>query len=182
MATSRTVPEIDHVLFTEDEIQARIRDVATQISAHYAHGNLKLVGVLKGSVFFLTALAHAITIPVKIDFLSISSFSNHTASPGVVRIAKDLDENIEGEDVLLVEDIVDSGCTARYLMQTLAGRGPKSIALCTLLDRSTRRIVPLTVDYRCFEIPDHFVIGFGLDYKQHFRNLGHIAVLKPEKV
>ena len=171
--------EIERVLFTEEEISARINDVAAQISARYASGNLKLVGVLKGSVFFLTALARAITVPVKIDFLGISSFSNQSQTQGVVRIAKDLDDSIEGEDVILVEDIVDTGFTARYLLQTLAGRGPNSIALCALLDRSPRRIVPLTVDFRCFEIPDRFVVGFGLDYKQMYRNLGHIAVVKP---
>jgi hypoxanthine phosphoribosyltransferase len=178
---SRPTPEIEKVLFSEEEINARIQEIAGQISARYAHGNLKLIGVLKGSVFFLTALARAITIPVKVDFLAISSFSNQTGAPGVVRIAKDVDESIEGEDVVLVEDIVDTGFTARYLLQTLAGRGPNTLALCTLLDRSMRRIVPLTVDFRCFEIPDRFVIGFGLDYKQHYRNLGHIAVIRPEK-
>ena len=115
---------------------------------------------------------------MKIDFLAISSFSNHSGAPGVVRIAKDLDESIEGEDVLLVEDIVDTGFTARYLLQTLASRGPNSIAICTLLDRTQRRIVPLTIDFTCFEIPDRFVIGCGLDYKQLYRNLGYIAVMQ----
>jgi len=172
---------LDRVLFTEDEIRTRIREVAARISERYKDGNLKLIGVLKGSVFFLTALARELTIPVKVDFLAISSFSNHSGAPGVVRIAKDLDESIEGEDVLLVEDIVDTGFTARYLMQTLAGRGPNSIALCTMLDRSPRRIVPLQIDFRCFEIPDRFVIGCGLDYKQLYRNLNFIGVLKPDK-
>jgi len=174
------LPVIDRVLFTEEEVQRRIREVAADISARYRDGNLKMIGVLKGSVFFLTALARELTIPVKIDFLSISPFSDHTRAPGVVRIAKDLDESIEGEDVLLVEDIVDTGFTARYLLQTLAGRGPNSIALCTMLDRPARRIVPLKIDFRCFEIPDRFVIGCGLDYKQLYRNLNFIAVLKPD--
>ena len=176
---SQPLPLIERVLFTEEQVNERIRSVAAEISERYKDGNLKLVGVLKGSVFFLTALMREITIPVKMDFLAISSFSNHTGAPGVVRIAKDLDDSIEGEDVVLVEDIVDTGFTARYLLQTLAGRGPNSIALCTLLDRSPRRIVQLTVDFRCFEIPDRFVIGFGLDHKQHYRNLPYIAVLKP---
>ena len=171
-------PAIDRVLFTEDQVRARVKEVAGQISQRYRNGNLKLVGVLKGSVFFLTALARELEIPVKIDFLAISSFSNHSGAPGVVRIAKDLDDSIEGEDVLLVEDIVDTGFTARYLLQTLAGRGPNSIALCTLLDRKPRRIVSLTVDFTCFEIPDRFVIGCGLDYKQLYRNLGYIAVMQ----
>lgn len=173
------VPAIDRVLFTEDQVQARVKEVAAQISEHYRNGNLKLIGVLKGSVFFLTALARELDIPVKVDFLAISSFSNHSGAPGVVRIAKDLDDSIEGEDVLLVEDIVDTGFTARYLLQTLAGRGPNSIALCTLLDRKPRRIVSLNVAFTCFEIPDRFVIGCGLDYKQLYRNLGYIAVMQP---
>jgi len=172
---------IERVLFSEEQIQERVREVAAEISARYENGNLRLVGVLKGSVFFLTALARELTIPVKVDFLAISSFSNHSGAPGVVRIAKDLDDSIEGEDVLLVEDIVDTGFTARYLLQTLAGRGPNSIALCTMLDRSARRIVPLQIDFRCFEIPDRFVIGCGLDYKQLYRNLNFLAILKPDR-
>lgn len=174
-----SLPQVDRVLFTEEQVHERIREVAAEMSERYKDGNLKLIGVLKGSVFFMTALAREITIPVKIDFLAISSFSNHTGAPGVVRIAKDLDDSIEGEDVVLVEDIVDTGFTARYLLQTLAGRGPNSIALCAMLDRTQRRIVQLNIDFRCFEIPDRFVIGCGLDYKQYYRNLGHIAVLKP---
>ena len=142
---------------------------------------VKLVGVLKGSVFFLTALSRHIAIPVKIDFLGISSFSNRSGSPGVVRIAKDLDDAIEGDDVVLVEDIVDTGLTLRYLLQTLAGRGPNSLAVCTFLDRNSRRIVQVPVDYRCFEIPDRFVVGFGLDHNQLYRNLSYVAVMKPDK-
>lgn len=175
------MPTLDRILFTEEEIRKRVKEVAAEISERYQDGNLKMVGVLKGSVFFMTALARELTIPVKVDFLAISSFSNHSGAPGVVRIAKDLDESIEGEDILLVEDIVDTGFTARYLMQTMAGRGPNSIALCTMLDRSARRIVPLRIDFRCFEIPDRFVIGCGLDYRQLYRNLNFIGVLKPDK-
>lgn len=173
-------PGVERVLFTQEQILQRIQEVAAEISARYRGRELKLIGVLKGSVFFLTALARAIEIPVKIDFLAISSFANRTAAPGMVRIAKDLDESIEGEDVLLVEDIVDTGFTARYLLQTLAGRGPNSLAICTLLDRTASRIVQVPVEFRCFEIPDRFVIGFGLDYKQLYRNLGHVAVMKPD--
>ncbi|MEK7404221.1 MAG: hypoxanthine phosphoribosyltransferase, partial [Acidobacteriota bacterium] len=172
------LPEIERILFTEEEIDRRIREVAAEISEKYRGRDLKLIGVLKGAVFFFTALARAIEIPVKVDFLSISSFSTKTTAPGVVRIAKDLDESIEGEDVLLVEDIVDTGFTARYLLQTLAARAPNSLAVCTLLDRTSRRIVQVPVEFRCFEIPDRFVIGFGLDYKQLYRNLGCIAVMK----
>jgi hypoxanthine phosphoribosyltransferase len=137
--------------------------------------------VLKGSVYFLTALTRHIEIPVKIDFLAISSFSNKTGAPGLVRIAKDLDDSIEGEDVVLVEDVVDTGFTLRYLLQTLSGRAPNSLAVCTFLDRTSRRIAQAPVDFRCFEIPDRFVVGFGLDYNQLYRNLGYVAVLKREK-
>lgn len=170
---------IERILFTEEQVNARIKEVAAEISEKFKDRELKLVGVLKGSVFFLTALARAIDIPVKIDFLAISSFGGDT--PGMVRIAKDLDEPIQGEDVLLVEDIVDTGLTTRYLLQTLAGRSPRSIAICTLLDRTVRRIVPVPVDFRCFEIPDRFVVGCGLDYKQLYRNLGYIAVMNPDR-
>ena len=170
---------IERVLFTGEEIAARIREVAAQVTRDYQGRTIKLIGVLKGSVFFLTELARHIDVPVKIDFLGISSFSNRSGAPGVVRIAKDLDESIEGEDVLLVEDIVDTGFTLRYLLQTLAGRSPNSLAVCTFLDRNSRRIVQVRVDYRCFEIPDRFVVGFGLDYNQLYRNLGYVAVLKP---
>ena len=171
---------IERVLFTEEQVSARIAEVAAEISGEYAGRELKLIGVLKGSVFFLTALARAITIPVKIDFLGISSFGGRGAAQGMVRIAKDLDDPIQDEDVLLVEDIVDTGFTTRYLLQTLAGRGPRSLGICTLLDRSVRRIVQVPVDFRCFEIPDRFVVGCGLDYKQLYRNLGYIAVLNRE--
>ena len=173
-------PGLERILFTEEQIQQRVREVAAEVSEKYRGRDLKLIGVLKGSVFFLTALARQIEIPIKIDFLAISSFSNRSAAPGLVRIAKDLDESIEGEDVLLVEDIVDTGFTARYLLQTLAGRGPNSLAICTLLDRTPSRIVQVPVEFRCFEIPDRFVVGFGLDYRQLYRNLGYVAVMKPD--
>jgi hypoxanthine phosphoribosyltransferase len=172
---------LERILFTEEQIHTQIHRVAGEISNRYAGKTLKLIGVLKGSVFFLTALAQHIEIPVKLDFLAISSFSNKSGAPGVVRIAKDLDESIEGEDVLLVEDIVDTGFTLRYLLQTLAGRGPNSLSVCTFLDRTSRRIVQVPVDHRCFEIPDRFVVGFGLDHNQLYRNLTYVAVMKPEK-
>jgi hypoxanthine phosphoribosyltransferase len=178
---SSAVPPIERVLFTESQIEQRIRDLGAEISRDYAGKTVKLVGVLKGSTFFLTALARHIDVPVKVDFLGISSFSNKSGAPGMVRISKDLDESIEGDDVILVEDIVDTGFTLRYLLQTLSGRAPNSLAVCTFLDRNSRRIVQVRVDYRCFEIPDRFVVGFGLDYNQLYRNLGFVAVLKPEK-
>ena len=175
------IPGLERVLFTEEQIEARIREVAAAISRDYEGKSIKLIGVLKGSVFFLTALARHIEVPLKIDFLGISSFSNRSGAPGLVRIAKDLDDSIEGEDVLLVEDIVDTGFTLRYLLQTLAGRAPNSLSVCTFLDRHSRRIVQTPVKYRCFEIPDRFVVGFGLDHNQLYRNLGYVAVMKPDR-
>ena len=168
-------PGMERVLFTEEQVAARICEVAAEIDARYRGRDLKLIGVLKGSVFFLTALARALDIPVRIDFLAISSFG----TPGMVRIAKDLDDPIADEDVLLVEDIVDTGFTTRYLLQNLAGRGPRSLGICTLLDRTVKRIVQVPVDFRCFEIPDRFVVGCGLDYRQSYRNLPYIAVIQP---
>lgn len=170
-------PAIERILFTAEQIEQRIREVGAEISAKYVGRELKLIGVLKGSVFFLTALARELTVPVKVDFLAVSSFANQKGAPGMVRIAKDLDESIEGEDVMLVEDIVDTGFTTRYLVQHLAAREPNSLAICTLLDRTPRRIVQVPIDYRCFEIPERFVVGFGLDYKQLYRNLKYIATL-----
>ncbi len=174
-------PAIERILFTEEQIAQRIEEVAAEITARYRGKTLKLIGVLKGSVFFLTALARQIQVPVKIDFLAISSFSDKSSAPGVVRIAKDLDDSIENEDVLLVEDIVDTGLTLRYLLKTLASRGPNSLAVCTFLDRNSSRIVNVPVEFRCFEIPDRFVIGFGLDHNQLYRNLSYVAVMKQER-
>jgi hypoxanthine phosphoribosyltransferase len=174
-------PPIERILFSPEQIAERIREVGAEISERYRGRNLKLISVLKGSVFFLTALAREIDVPLKIDFLGISSFSNKSGSPGVVRIAKDLDDSIENEDVLLVEDIVDTGFTLRYLLHNLASRGPNSLAVCAFLDRNSRRIVQVPVDFRCFEIPDRFLVGFGLDHNQLYRNLDYVAVLKPER-
>lgn len=171
--------EVERILFTEQQIQQRIQEVAAEISNRFRGRPLKLISVLKGSVFFMTALARAIEIPIRIDFLAISSFASSRSAPGLVRIAKDLDDTIENEDVLLIEDIVDTGLTTRYLLQTLAGRGPQSLGICTLLDRTCRRIVQVPVDFRCFEIDDRFVVGFGLDHKQIYRNLPYLAILKP---
>ena len=173
-------PEIEKILFTEEQIQVRIAELGAEISEAYEGKELKLISVLKGSVFFLTALARAITVPLKFDFLAISSFSGNRTAPGVVRISKDLDNAIEGEEVLLVEDIIDTGLTVRYMLQTLAGRQPNSLAVCTFLDKTPRRIVQVPVRFRCFEIPDRFVVGFGLDYHQLYRNLPYVAVMKHE--
>ena len=173
-----SAPPIERVVFTEEQIAERIRAVASEISTRYQPRGVRLIGVLKGSVFFLTALAREITVPVKIDFLSISSYGARPGDPGMVRIEKDLDEPIEGEDVLLIEDIVDTGFTARYLLKNLQGRGPKSLAICTLLDRSIRRIAKVPIEFRCFELDDFFVAGFGLDYQQLYRNRKDIVVIE----
>jgi hypoxanthine phosphoribosyltransferase len=175
-----TEPPIERVLFTQQEIEDRIAEIGAAISSRYGTRPLKLISVLKGSVFFLTALARTITIPVRIDFLSISSFGGN--KQGLVRISKDLDDPIEGEDVLLIEDIVDTGLTTRYLLRMLAARGPASLAICTLLDRSSRRLVQVPVEFRCFEIDDAFVVGFGLDYRQLYRNLNYLAIVRREEV
>lgn len=169
----------ERILFTEDQIAERIREVGAAITQRYQGRTVKLIGVLKGSIFFLTALSRHIDLPVKIDFLGISSFGNRNGAPGLVRIARDLDDTIEGEDVLLVEDIVDTGLTTRYLLQMLAGRGPNSLGIVTMLDRTCRRIVQVPVEFRCFEIDDRFIVGFGLDHKQLYRNLPYLAVMKP---
>jgi len=169
--------EILEILFSEDQIGARVRNLAKEITADYTGRQLVLVSILRGSVFFATDLARQIELPLAMDFLSISSYGED--SEGVVRITKDLEENIAGKDVLVIEDIVDTGFTLRYLLRTLSGRNPKSIAVCALLDRRARRIIDIDLKYIGFEIPDKFVVGYGLDYRQRYRNLPYIGVVKP---
>src|SRR5512136_3043879 len=170
--------DLEKVLFTSDQIHQRIGELAREISGDYRGRKLMLVAVLKGAVFFLTRLAEALDVPAEIDFLGIASFSPGRALPGVVRISKDLDLDILDKDVLLVEDIVDTGLTLRYLLGILSGRQPNSLAVCTFLDKATRRLVDIPVKYRCFEIPDRFVVGFGLDYNQRYRTLPCVGILK----
>lgn len=170
--------DLERILFTPEQIHKRISELAEEISCEYRGRELMLVGVLKGAVVFLTYLAQALKIPARIDFLGIASFSPGKAMPGVVRISKDLDLDIQGLDVLIVEDIVDTGLTLRYLLNILSGRNPKSLYVCTFLDKATRRLVEIPVRYRCFEIPDRFVVGFGLDYNQHYRTLPCVGILK----
>ena len=172
--------EVPEVLFTEAQIKARVRDLAGQISEDYKERRLVLISILRGSVFFATDLARRIELPLSMDFLSISSYGE--GSEGVVRITKDLEENIAGKDALVIEDIVDTGFTLKYLLRTLGGRNPKSIEVCTLLDRRARRIIDVNLKYIGFEIPDKFVVGYGLDYKQQFRNLPYIGVVHPGKL
>jgi hypoxanthine phosphoribosyltransferase len=169
--------DVGEILFTETQIGARVRDLARQISEDYKGRRLVLVSILRGSVFFATDLARLIDLPLSMDFLSISSYGDD--SEGVVRITKDLEENIAGKDVLVIEDIVDTGFTLKYLLRTLGGRNPKSIEVCTLLDRRARRIIDIDLKYIGFEIPDKFVVGYGLDYRQRYRNLAYIGVVKP---
>jgi hypoxanthine phosphoribosyltransferase len=169
--------EIVETLFSKDQIRTRVHDLGRQISEDYKARQLVLVSVLRGSVFFATDLAMQIDIPLSMDFLSISSYGE--GSEGVVRITKDLEENIAGKDVLLIEDIIDTGFTLKYLMRTLGSRNPKSLEVCTLLDRKARRIIEIDLKYIGFEIPDKFVVGYGLDYRQRYRNLPYIGVVKP---
>ena len=169
------------VMYSEEEVDKRIRELGEQISKRYEGKTVHMICVLKGGVFFMCELAKRITVPVTMDFMSVSSYGSGTVSSGVVRIIKDLDEPLEGKDVLFVEDIIDSGRTLAYLIEVLKQRGPKSIHLCTLLDKPERRVKKqVKVDYTCFTIPDEFVVGYGLDYAQKYRNLPYIGVLKPE--
>ena len=165
-------------LVSEEEVEKRVCELGRQISEDYAGRQVHLICVLKGGVFFMCELANRITVPVSMDFMSVSSYGDGTASSGVVKIAKDLDESLEGKDVLIVEDIIDSGRTLSYLIQILEKRGPKSLKLCTLLDKPERRVKPVTVDYVGFNIPDEFVVGYGLDYAQKYRNLPYIGVVE----
>ncbi len=170
--------EVLEILFDEQQIRARVADLAREITKEYAGRRLVLVSILRGSVFFATDLARQIELPLSMDFLSISSYGED--SEGVVRITKDLEENIAGKDVLVIEDIIDTGFTLKYLLRTLASRNPKSLEVCALLDRSARRIIEIELKYIGFEIPDKFVVGYGLDYRQRYRNLPYIGVLKPD--
>lgn len=168
------------VMIDEGRIDARISEMAEQISKDYKDESLHLICILKGGVFFMTELAKRITIPVSIDFMSVSSYGNAQVSSGRVRILKDLDESIENRNVLIVEDIIDSGRTLAYLLNTLQVRNPKSLKLCTLLDKPDRRETDVTVEYTGFVIPDEFVVGYGLDYSQFYRNLPYVGVVVKE--
>ena len=170
------------IMISEEELDRRIRALGEQISRDYAGKSVHIIGVLKGACFFMCALARYITVPVTLDFMSASSYGASTRSSGVVKIVKDLDEPLEGRDVLIVEDIIDSGRTLSYLMKMLSDRGPQSLKLATLLDKPSRRVVDgVTVDYTGFSIPDAFVVGFGLDYDQRYRNLPYIGTLSFEE-
>ena len=166
------------VLLTEEEVNRRISEVAAAVSRDYEGKTVHLICVLKGGVFFTCELAKRLTVPVSLDFMSVSSYGDETKSSGVVRIVKDLDESLKGKEVLIVEALIDSGRTLSYLIEVLKQRGPESIRLCTLLDKPERRVKKeVKVDYTCFSIPDQFVVGYGLDYAQKYRNLPYIGVV-----
>jgi hypoxanthine phosphoribosyltransferase len=171
---------VEDVLIDDEALQRRIRELGEEISGDYVGRDLLLVGVLKGAVFFMSDLMRQITVPCEIDFMAISSYGASTDSSGVVRILKDLDINIEGRQVLIVEDIIDSGLTLSYLVRTLEAREPASLEVCALLTKPERRQIDVAVRYVGFEIPNRFVIGYGLDFAERYRNLPYVGVLNPE--
>lgn len=166
------------VLISEEQVDKKIQEIGDMISRDYAGKEIHLVCVLKGGTFFMCELAKRITVPVTLDFMSVSSYGGDTKSSGVVKIVKDLDEPLQGKDVLVVEDIVDSGRTLSYLLEMLRDRKPASLKLCTLLDKPDRRVIDVDVDYTVFQIPDKFVVGYGLDYDQRYRNLPYIGTVE----
>lgn len=167
------------VLLTEEEVDKRVFEIASQINKDYEGKEVHLICILKGGALFMCELAKRLTVPVSFDFMSVSSYGSGTESSGNVKIIKDLDESIEGKEVLIVEDIIDSGRTLKHLKEMLFERGPKSMKICTLLDKPSRRVEKVVkVDYTCFEIPDEFVVGYGLDYDQKYRNLPYIGVVE----
>ncbi len=173
--------DIERVLITEKQLKEKVEQLGEKISSDYKNSNnFLMVGVLKGAVVFMSDLIRHVSLPLQIDFMAVSSYGTSTESSGVVRILKDLDESVEGKDVLIVEDIIDSGLTLSYMYNILKSRKPASIKICALLDKPSRRKVKLDVDYLGFEIPDYFVVGYGLDYAGKYRNLRDICVLKPE--
>ncbi len=173
--------DVSEILLSEEQIQAKVRELGRRISEDFAGRELTLVSVLKGSLPFMADLMRSITIPVQIDLMEVSSYGGTaTESSGLVRILKDLSSSIDGRHVLIVEDIIDTGLTLNYLVRYLRGKNPASLKICTLLDKPARRLVEIAIDYRGFEIPDQFVIGYGLDYGEAYRNLRFVGVLRPE--
>jgi hypoxanthine phosphoribosyltransferase len=171
--------DVEEVLLSGEQIQARVAELGAQLAADYEGREPVLVSVLKGSIVFLADLVRAIPIPLSIDLMEVSSYGTSTESSGQVRILKDLSTSIEGREVLVVEDIIDTGLTLNYLLRYLHDKGPASIRICCLLDKPARRLAPIEIDYRGFTIPDRFVIGYGLDYGERYRNLPYIGVLRP---
>lgn len=180
MAENLMINDIESVLYSEEQIAEMVSRIGAQISEDYKDKNLLLVSVLKGSVDFMADLMRKITIPCRIDFMAVSSYGSGTKSSGIVRIKKDLDINLEGYDLLIVEDILDSGKTLHYLMDFLGGRNPASIEIATLFDKPERREAPVKAKYVGDNIPDAFIVGYGLDYDEKYRNLPFVGILKPE--
>jgi hypoxanthine phosphoribosyltransferase len=172
--------DIDHILVSEQQLRDKIAQIGQQLAGEYAGKELMLVGVLKGAIMFIVDLARAIDLPLTLDFMAVASYGASTETSGIVRILKDLDSSIEGKDVLIVEDIIDSGLTLNYILETLHARNPASLRVCSLLSKPARRRVDVPIDYICFEIPDEFVVGYGLDFNQIYRNLPFVGVLKSE--
>lgn len=172
--------DIEEILITEEQLKAKVKELGEMITRDYEGKDLVLIGVLKGAIMFMSDLSRAIDLPLSIDFMAVSSYGSSTKSSGIVKIIKDHDIDIEGKDVLIVEDIIDSGLTLAYLRETLLGRKPRSLKICTILDKPERREANVKVDYCGFKIPDKFVVGYGLDYAEKYRNLPFIGVLKPE--
>jgi len=172
-------PDIESIIVTEDQIQDRIAQLGAEISRDYEGQKILLVAVLRGAAIFMADLARKITVPVEIDFMAVSSYGSSTKSSGVVRILKDLDEQIEGRHVLVVEDILDTGLTLKYLLRNLASRKPASLEVVALLSKEGKQRVPISCKYTGFSVPDEFVVGFGLDFAERYRNLPYIGVLRP---
>lgn len=173
-------PDIERIVLTEEEIHARIAQLGDEITADYGEEPVLLIAVLRGASLFVADLAREISSPVELDFMAVSSYGSSTKSSGVVRIIKDLDEGIEDRHVLVVEDILDTGLTLKYLLKNLASRGPRTLEVCTLLSKEGKQRVPISCKYVGFDIPDEFVVGYGLDYAEKYRNLPYVGILKPD--
>ena len=171
--------DVEQILYTEEELRSRVRDLGSQITADYAGRDPLLISVLRGSYIFMADLTRSIHLNLSVDFMSVSSYGTGTSSSGQVEIKKDLSDSIEGKDLIIVEDILDSGNTLYYLLDVLRARKPASIRICTLMDKPERRVKPITVDYVGFTVPDAFIVGYGLDYAEKYRNLPYVGVLKP---
>lgn len=172
--------DVKEILFTEEKLAKKVEELGRKISKDYPGEELTVVGILKGSNIFMGDLIRKISIPITIDFMVVSSYGQSTESSGIVKVLKDLEHSIEGKNILIVEDIIDTGLTLDYLKENLLRRKPKSLKICTLLDKPGRRQVDLKIDYIGFEIPDQFIVGYGIDYAEKYRNLPYVAVLKEE--
>jgi hypoxanthine phosphoribosyltransferase len=172
-------PDLEHIVLAEDEIRQRVAELGAQISEDYGDEPILLIAVLRGAALFVADLARSISSPVELDFMAVSSYGSSTKSSGVVRIIKDLDEGIEDRHVLVIEDILDTGLTLKYLLKNLASRKPRSLEVCTLLSKQGKQRVPISCKYIGFDVPDEFVVGYGLDYAERYRNLPYVGVLKP---